>query len=120
MRQRTVNHVADTIFWYLIYFLPVIAYLLFILAEPSTGTTAVDMISFFNNVGFTFNDTNIIFSTLTSIFGSGGVLPLFTTNTVIYILTWFVSVFLCHLLVDFVLFIPRLCHKFMKKFTQGD
>lgn len=33
---------------------------------------------------------------------------------------YMVSVELIHLLFDFIVFIPRLCHKFMEKFYQGE
>lgn len=120
MRKKTVNHVADTIFWYLIYFLPVIVYLLYMLSSPGTGTNIIEFSQFFESIGFGFVSDNIIISSLTSIFGQGGILPLFTTNTPFIIFSWFISAFLCHLLVDFLLFIPRLCHKYLKVFYQED
>lgn len=121
MRKKTVNHVADTIFWYLIYFLPVIAFLLYMLAEPASGLgTVATFENFLTTIGFSFVTDNIVYTTLSSLFGVGGVLPLFSTSAPIFIFTWFVSVFICHLAVDFLLFIPRLAHKYMKKFTQGE
>lgn len=120
MRKRTISNLADTIFWYLVYLLPVIGYLLYLIAEPSSGTSLVSFESFFTNIGLGLVSDNVVVSTLKDIFGTGGVLPLFTTDTPFIIFGWFVCTFITHLAVDFLLFIPRLAHKWMNKFTQGD
>lgn len=122
MRKRTVNHLADTIFWYLLYFLPVLAYLLFMLIEPgSVGTLVLQNFEdFVNALGFGFVADNLIIDTLSSIFGVGGIMPIFSTNAPFIIFTWFIGVYLLHLIVDFILFIPRIAHKWLKHFTQGE
>lgn len=120
MRKRTINNLADTIFWYLIYMLPVVGYLLYLIAEPSSGTSLVSFSSFFTNVGIGFVSDNIVVNTLKDIFGAGGVLPLFATDTPFIIFGWFVCTYITHLAVDFLLFIPRLAHKWMNKFTREE
>lgn len=120
MRKRTISNLADTIFWYLVYLLPVIGYLFYLIAEPSSGTILVSFESFFTNIGLGLVSDNVVVSTLKDIFGTGGVLPLFTTDTPFIIFGWFVCTFITHLAVDSLLFIPRLAHKWMNKFTQGD
>ena len=120
MRKKTVNHLADTIFWYLLYFLPVVGYCLYLIAEPSGGTNVISLSTFFESAGVGFVTDNAILTGLKSLFYTGGVFPIFTTDAPFFIFTWFVGVFICHLAVDFLLFIPRLCHKYMSKFTQGD
>ena len=82
MRKKTVSHVADTVFWYLIYFFPVICYLVFLLAEPSTSTTVINFEMFFSSAGLGFTTDNIIYSGLNSVFGVGGTLPLFSSNAI--------------------------------------
>ena len=119
MRKRTVNHLADTIFWYLLYFLPVLGYLVYLIAEPSTGTNLVSISDFFNSIGIGFVTDNVVIKTMKKLFGANGVLPLFATNAPFEIFGWFICTFIGHLAVDFILFIPRLCHKFMEKFTQN-
>ena len=120
MRKRTVNHLADVIFWYLIYFLPVLCYFLYLFAEPASGGNIVNLTTFFSDIGLGFATDNIVISTLTDIFGINGILPLFSTDIPFAIFGWFICTFICHLAVDFLLFIPRLCHKWMDKYTQGD
>lgn len=111
---------ADTFFWYLLYLFPVLAYLVYYFAEGYTSATFAGFMS--QNLGFVFDSSNIIFVTIQDLFGSSGVLPLWSTDStgITLIVTWFVTVFVVHLAVDFILFIPRLCHKFMDKCYQGD
>ena len=122
MRKKTVKFVADTIFWYVLYFLPVISYLLFMFIHPS-GTGGIEPLSFMtflSDTGFTIITDNVIYQALFDIFGTGGMLPFFDSPVIFTCLTWFVAVFIAHLFVDFVLFIPRLAHKWLNAFTQGD
>ena len=120
MRKRTVKLLADTIFWYLLYFLPVLGYLLYLIAEPNTGTNLVPISDFFNNIGIGFITDNVIVNTLKRLFGAEGILPLFATNAPFEIFGWFICTYMGHIAVDFILLIPRICHKFMEKFTQRD
>lgn len=116
MRKRSVSHVADTVFWYLLYLLPVVMYLFNALRHDTT-----DFVTFMTStLGFAFTASNPVLTALSDIFGTGGLLPLFSSDGAIYIATWFCSMLIVHLLVDFVLFIPRLCHKWLSKATQGD
>lgn len=120
MRKRTFNHLFDNIFWYIIYALPLLAYLLYLFAEPASGTSIVSFSAFFDSVGIGFVSDNVIVSSLKELFGVGGIMPLFSTDTPFIIFGWFICTFIGHLAVDFLLFIPRLCHKFFDKFYQGD
>lgn len=131
MRKRTIRIACDTIFWYLLYFLPIIITLCLCLGafqgewtsswdgDPTTAPFAF----LFGNVLYDFEIfyQNPVYTTLVSIFGENGVLPFFSEYSVIFTyFTYFVSVYLLHLVVDFILFIPRLCHKWMNKFTQSE
>lgn len=252
MRKKTVNHVADTIFWYVLYFLPIISYLLFCFTEPTTSinnnvnndavyssyscstymledsdvltsgdyvfnnvltinvgygryelsfqidnvdysvmiidaTSSVVRVSqggtsipveiysngwinvnyqkitiladytyadnsiktfFTNNLTFIepepepdipieptlnivpfydymistyqFTENNFIYTTISNLFGINGVFNLALDKGIYLYFSWFIGVYLMHLFVDFILFIPRLCHKWLKEFTQGD
>lgn len=242
MRKKTVNHVADTIFWYVLYFLPIISYLLFCFTEPtvatkidnSTDTVSVvataddnpyvlpagryvfnenlnfspfgssisetltfdflfgdvsytslfvlveekaiyanaitqlyyntwkvdsrvmvlevdavfnnpnyktfitsnsvysapdipiepslDIIPFYDYMisSYQFTENNFIYTTISNLFGVNGVFNLALDKGIYLYFSWFIGVYLMHLFVDFILFIPRLCHKWLKEFTQGD
>lgn len=119
MRKRTVKTVADTAFWYLLYFLPVLGFLLYLLAMPSGGVTLVGFTEFLQATGFEILTDNIIVTTLADIFGAGGVIPVFANNAVFVIFAWYVVVYLCHVCVDLLLCLPRLVHKGLEKLS-GD
>lgn len=120
MRKKTVNHIADTIFWYALYFLPVIAFLLVCWSEPGSGQQMTSLNEFFSRSGFDIYGGNIIYESLYNVVGEEGLMPLFDNDYALYFVTWFASVYLVHLLVDFILFIPRLAHKWMNSFTRSE
>ena len=121
MRKKTVNHVVDTIFGHLLYFLPIICYLLFMLAEPSSGVvTLTDFSSFMTSTGFGVLTNNILFTTLESIFGANGILPVFAGSAVSAYLTYFIVVYLAHVCVDMLLLLPRIAHNWMNKLSKGE
>ena len=115
MRKRTIKCLADTIFWYALYFLPILILILMSIHNPITSISSV-----ISTLGLNVLQDNIIFTTLSDIFGSGGVLPFFQSTDLILFFTYYICVYLLHLLVDFVIFIPRLAHKWLNHFTQGD
>lgn len=122
MRKRTIKCVADTALWYVLYFLPVIAYGLFLFIHPS-GTGTVNPISFedfLKDVGFTIVLNNPIYTVLSDLFGVNGLLPFFNSNAPFIIVGWYVGMVLFHLAVDFVLFIPKLAQKWLCKLYGGD
>lgn len=116
MRKKTISHLADTIFWYALYFLPVVC---FLLVYYRVGHN-VSLIDFMSDGGFFLATDNIIFDVFVQIFGSNGILPLFANEGILAVLSWFVCVYILHLLADFMLFIPRLLHKWMKGCYQDD
>lgn len=135
MRKKTVNHLADTIFWYLLYFLPIMISIL----SSITSLSAEGFWSFWleeqDYTSLPFSSVIIhvingagmfaqgpVYDTLVAIFdGVDGIFPVLGADGfLIQYMNYFVTVYLMHLMVDFILFIPRLCHKWMKSFTQGD
>lgn len=117
MRKKTITHTADTVFWYVLYFLPVLAYLLFcfIQAGAIESVSVPAFLDFINNAGFSVITDNIIVSSLSELFGTGGVLPLFDNQSIFVIFGWYIGTFILHLAVDFLLFIPRIAHKWLNK-----
>ena len=115
MRKRTINCLCNNIFWYLIYALPFLAYGIQLIND----TKVISLTHFMLQSNLMTSD-NIIFTALSGIFGSSGILPLFSDASLLYICTWFVSVFLVHIAVDFLLFIPRFAHSAFESFYKGD
>lgn len=91
----------------------------YVATELADGIT-YDFKDFVNSMGFEFATDNIIVNSLADIFGTGGIMPMFDNDTPFIIFAWFIGVYLLHLLVDFLLFIPRIAHKWMKDCTGGD
>ena len=102
--------------WYLLYLLPILIWGL-VSFQSGTFTTLSNAMS---SMGLEIFSNNQIFISLSNIFATTGVLPLFTNSDIILYMSYFISVFLIHLFVDFILFIPRLAHKWLNKLYGGD
>ena len=121
MRKRTMSNLADHVFWLLVALLPLVLYVVqFFAYELTTVTTFTPFDTFMTTFGV--STSSVIYTSLVGLFGAEGTLPLFNgiNSAPILFLSYFVAVEIIHLAVDFLLFIPRLCHKYMEKFTQGD
>lgn len=118
MRKRTIKYGLDKLFWYAIYMLPLIAYVIYLLKGgyeviPSLSTAM-------SNFGFEMLQTSDLFVALHGVFGSGGAVPLFASPDIILYMTYFISMWLLHLAVDFLLFIPKIACKWLDKLYGGD
>lgn len=115
MKKDKVLDILDNVFWYIIYMLPVVAYLISICGN---GDSSITIVQYFDQF-FALSDDNMILSSLQSIFGSDGVFQIFDNSSYVFrLLTYFVSCFIFHIAIDFLLFIPRLCHKWMSCFNN--
>lgn len=118
MRERSLMHLFDNIFWYTMYLLPVIAWLLGFLGGGYAGGVAGNPLSAVIEQGF--NNNGVVYQALNKIVGPESEIGLnLFEETQLQLFNWFVCVYVVHLMVDFILFIPRLCHKWMEKFTSG-
>lgn len=122
MRKRTIANLVDSAFWFLVSILPLALYLITCLSYKlkSSTDTLTAFLPFMKNLGLM--DSGIIYNSLSDLFGTTGILPLFSAdnNAILLFLSYFVSVQIVHLAVDFLLFIPRLAHKYMNTFTQNE
>jgi len=116
MREKTQKNLFDNVMWYILYLLPILIWgiVSYRSGEFTTLSTAM------TNVGLEILGTNQVYTSLASIFAIDGILPLFTNPDVILYMSYFISVFLIHLFVDFILFIPRIAHKWLNKLYGGD
>lgn len=108
MRKKTLKCLFDNILWYMVYMLPL---LLLLIHWFKTGD--VSLINAMSSSGLGIFADNPIYTSLLSIFGEDGILPLFASADVVAYCSYFVSTFIIHLFVDFLLFVPRLAHKWM-------
>ena len=133
MRKRNIKKIADTIFWYVVYLLPII--LTVIQSIGIFGNFTFDNWEYINNntsasdYGFLYLlDQNLnvlgcangglIYDVLTGIFGEFGIMPMIYQQAIFAFAQWFVVTMLIHLCVDFILFIPRIAHKWMDTLTK--
>ena len=122
MRKRTIANLVDSAFWLLVAVLPIVLYLITCFSYKLTSATdsLIAFLPFMKSLGLV--DSGLIYNSLFDLFGTGGILPLFSAenNAILVFLSYFVSVEIVHLAVDFLLFIPRLAHKYMNTFTQNE
>lgn len=114
MRKRTINHLFDTIFWYLIYMLPLIFAIIY-----WSKFGSLDISNIFTLGGFSLFANNIVFSSLNSIFGPTGIIPLFNGSGILMYLSYFIICMIVHLAVDVLLFIVRIAHNWIEGIAGG-
>lgn len=124
MRKRSVNHIADTIFWYVVYMFPIILTIVQTFSLPHIGNLD-GFDGFFELLAVNLrtlgcNSNGIIVSTLSDIFGEGGILPLFNNGIIFGYAQWFVGTLIVHLAVDVLLFLPRIAHKWLDDFSKKE
>lgn len=121
MRQRTIKNIADRLFWLIVALLPVLIYLCTFISYRFTTVTDTlpTFAEFISNFGV--SQTSVVYTSISDLFGLNGILPLFNNNnSILLYMAYFVSVEIVHLAVDFLVFIPRLAHKFMEKLTINE
>ena len=116
MREKTQKNLFDNVMWYILYLMPILIWGL--VSYQSGQITSLS--NAMSSMGLEIFETNQIYTSLSSIFATTGILPLFTNPDIILYMSYFISVFLIHLFVDFILFIPRIAHKWLNKLYGGD
>lgn len=136
MRKRTITCISKNIFWYLIYLLPLILSVIYTWQYVRSDVFVLNSAVYGEGFDFAwafFQDNNVLFNVLYYWFGIDEVGIVFeslwdfaynffgiTNSALVMYFTYFIYVFLLHLFVDFLLFIPRLAHKWMNSFTETE
>lgn len=115
MRKRNFGFCLDKLLWWLLFLLPLI---LLVVYWAKTGT--VSLSGAMTSAGLGILEASDIFVSLNSIFGVSGLVPLFASSDVLFYVCYIVCVYLLHLLVDFLLFIPRIADKWLNSLYGGD
>ena len=102
MRQKSVNFIFDKIMWYLLYFLPIL-----VMIFSSIHGTPLTIIDTMTQLGVTPSTSNVIYTSLVTIFGTGGVLELFSSTGIFLYLTYFVSCYVCHFIHNLIINIVK-------------
>lgn len=116
MRKKTQNNFFDNVLWHLIYLLPIFCMLL-VTFKAGAFTTLLNSVS---ACGLGILADNPIYSVLSQIFGENGIMPLFLNSDILIYLSYLVSVFIVRILIDFILFIPKLCKKWLNSLYGGN
>ena len=127
MRKRTILMLCDKVLWGAILLLPVVAFLLAPWGYSIGGGTsmsglsggAINLPTFSSYLAqFGLSGDNVVYQALKDFFGTNGVIHFFYDDSALLLyFTYFVSVELVHLVIDFILFIPRLAHKWLSFMT---
>lgn len=113
MRYSKFIKIIDTLFWWIIYALPVLVWLISLSTDTPVFTDLLSVI----NQGFSNN--SVIYDSLYKTIGQGSLIDLpLIGDAQLQLFVWFISANVLHLFVDFILFIPRLCHNWLEKFTS--
>ena len=130
MESKKLNKKLSSIFWFLLGSLPLIVFLLtvigYLLVFKETGSNDLFNDSFnLLNISivhvsdiFTSFKWNVLFDTFTNVFSLvgfniSGPLSIF----LVILFTWYIQISFIHILVDIVLFVPRLVHNFMERWS---
>lgn len=101
-----IGHFFDNLMWYVIYLLPVVLMIIF-WCRGNTGTLSDVMTA----SGLSIITDNVLFTALSTLFGTGGYLPIFTDTSFLLYASYFILVFVVHLTVDILLFVFRCMHR---------
>ena len=114
MNKNTFHYIIES-GWLLLALMPIIVYFCMASAQPSADMiTFTDMMS--TKLQFP-SANNVIYSTIWGVFGTGGTLPILTEGLAAY-LTYYIIIELAHLIVDVLIFIPRLAQGWISSFTR--
>lgn len=120
MRKKNVNHILDVVFWDVVYLLPLLAYLFYLLPFNDGSVSITSFSDFINTIGFGTSQvgTNPIYTALSSLFASVEFLNCFNTNGILLFASYYANVTLIHFVIDVLIFIPHICMNWMDKFTD--
>ena len=78
MRKRNFAFAIDILFWNIVYMLPIFV----LLTYTWSSGTLVSLSDVFNGLNLNILTDNIVLTNLSSVFGTGGVFPIFQNNTI--------------------------------------
>lgn len=113
MTKKTFHYLVEA-GWLFLALLPLFVYLCIARAG---GTTLDDFMTVMaTKLNFITTD-NVLYTSIKGIFGDGGTFPILQDGMVLYV-TYFCIVEIVHLLVDVLVFIPRIAHGWLESFTK--
>lgn len=120
MRKKNLEFTLDNVMWFIIYTLPIILIIFSTRLESLSAIEQFIIDSDFANNAFA---SSYLYGILDSVVGDFGIFPLLSGawgQFLMSYLCYFISMIIVHLFVDFVVFIPRLSHKWLNKLFGGN
>ena len=122
MRKRNIGYFLDSIFWLIMWLLPVLFYLFNYLSyDISASGLTIASFSTFITQNFGISDTSTLYTSLSTIFADTSYLGVIDNTISNSLILYFVYIFfieLIHIFVDVILFVPRFAHNFIAKFQE--
>lgn len=116
MRERTIKSINDKLIWLVVYILPAVLYVI-----ASNHNSLLPFNEFLLTSGFGVLTNGVIYDMFASLFGSTGIVPIFSDNSfILSYITYMVGVTIIHVTFDIVVFLPRLFHQFFEKLNKGE
>lgn len=131
MRKRTINHILDKIFWYTLYLLPIIVFIICLLSSKSvTGSSEFEYVQALDlevamaqtwEVLVPIVEDSAVSTTIESMASYFNLeswlgVDSFFNN----FFTYYIYIIIFHLVVDILLFIPKLSHKWIGGFINEE
>lgn len=131
MRKRTFNHIVEKLFWSILYMLPLIIFIICLFLNVNTTGdsefnhfTNIDVDRVFSQVWetcFPISSDNVVsqaFDSFSIYFNMQNLLgqDSFLNN----FFTYYVYVVIFHIVIDVVLFVPKLAHKWIRGLIDED
>lgn len=122
MRKRTIKYISDKLLWLIAMLMPLI-YCLVVNLHFTEANDPIYLSDIFveSAYGFGMLQNNMILEVINGMFGSAGVMPLWSNDSYIpYFITYLCTIVLVQLVFDIIMFIPKLAHKYLHAWTQDE
>lgn len=131
MRKKTFNHIVDRLFWYIIYLLPIITFIICLFSTKTvTGDSEfnyVQVLDVDSAISQTFDYLipigweNVVSQALATFGEYFNIGTMFSAGSFLNgFFTYYVFVVTFHIVVDVVLFVPKLAHKWIGGLIDED
>lgn len=122
MKKRVAKYVFDRVYWHLLCLLPIIAYVISLLAfQLSEVQTLPTFMEFVDGQSIAIITDSFVYDTFMQLFGTNGILPLFDDySPVLWYASYVVVITLVRMCVDFLIFLPDLVHKFKERLVRHE
>lgn len=115
MRKKTLDNILDSLFWFIVYTLPIILFVVGLVRVKDMQLNSFsDVFSSFQSFMTSFvGSDSLIYTTLNKVCNE--YLNVAFAPAIVAFLTYFSYAMIVHILIDVLLFIVRFAHKYLDK-----